>query len=389
MAPATNICKYCKAEYASRAREHVFPKGLGGPDIFMENVCGDCNKKFSDYERALIRDSPVAFMRSVEGVEGYRRSKRSAGAFLAPILVTFDEDKKVVYEVGQRYPFENFIRPQIIMINDSFYIEGDTAEGLRNLDNKFHQWKKDIACAVVKVFSDDGSWLHRIDFFDRGDKFEANSKRAIKKIKDAIKVDLLSESHVLFPYLSPRLYVNDLDELWVRARSVEQATTFLAELMQYTRRPARLSSYNKDSFDHPVIYVGQSFNNLHFSQGVVKVGVNCLLHYFPSVRDSSALDDCIDFVMTGNGNVSITTEPKNNIKDSTDGTHNLFLQQQTFGVNVRISFFNGAGGAFSFNVMGLMILKPNDYCRLVVDYQKHTLELQDRGKVLASFNQKS
>src|SRR5688572_28277704 len=89
---STKKCRYCQNGYIEDGREHVFPKGMGGQDIFMDNVCGACNKKFSDYERALMRDSPIAFMRSVEGVEGYKRSNIPSGAFLAPILLTFDEE---------------------------------------------------------------------------------------------------------------------------------------------------------------------------------------------------------------------------------------------------------------------------------------------------------
>src|SRR5258706_6934617 len=118
----TRKCRYCQFVYNGGAKEHVCPKGLGGQNIFMDNVCENCNRKFSHYERELMRDSPVAFMRSVEGIEGYKRSHVPAGAFLAPILLTFDDQSKVVYEVGQRYPFENFIRPQMILIKGGFYI---------------------------------------------------------------------------------------------------------------------------------------------------------------------------------------------------------------------------------------------------------------------------
>lgn len=126
-------CRYCQSSFNEGAKEHVFPKGLGGPRIFVDNVCEQCNKKFSDYERELMRDSPVAFMRSVEGVEGYKRSNIQTGAFLAPILLTFDQETRIVYEVGHRYPFENFIRPQIILIEERFYIEVMRVRALRIL----------------------------------------------------------------------------------------------------------------------------------------------------------------------------------------------------------------------------------------------------------------
>lgn len=384
---ATKTCRYCHNEYIKDGREHVFPKGMGGQNIFMDNVCSDCNRKFSDYERALMRDSPIAFMRSIEGVEGYRRSGNPSGAFTAPILLSFDPKTKVVYEVGQRYPLQNFVRPQVILINDAFYIEGENASGLQRLVKKFNDWKRDVRCIVVKTWSNNIATLQWVEFVDTGAKYEQVTLQNVATKSGAIKIDLLRADYELFAHLSPRLFLNDLGELRIRARSVDEARSFLAELMNYTRQRLSMDSYSKD-FDHPVIYVGQSFDNLQFSQGLIKVGLNCLMHYYPSIKNSDALNECITFVMTGKGGMSITLEQRDGIKDSTEGAHNIFFQQTTHGMNIRISFFNGAGGAFSFYVIGVMVLKPSEFNRLVVDYTAHTMKFQDRVEFLTSFDRK-
>src|SRR5260221_9800797 len=170
MSPGTKKCRYCQSSFGGGAREHVFPKGMGGPNIFLDNVCENCNRKFSDYERALMRDSPVAFMRSVEGIEGYGHSDK--GAFLAPILLSFDESKKVVYEVGQRHPFTNFIRPQLLFVQGAFYIEGDARDKLENLNKEFLHWKKEVRFIVVKTWLNDAASIQWIEFMDNGATYE-------------------------------------------------------------------------------------------------------------------------------------------------------------------------------------------------------------------------
>jgi len=135
-----------------------------------------------------------------------------------------------------------------------------------------------------------------------------------------------------------------------------------------------------------VIYVSQKFNGIQLSQGLVKIGVNCLMHFYPAFKNNDSFNECISFVMSGNGAVEIKGEERDSIKDSGEGTHNLFFQQTKIGMNVRIGFFNGGGGAFSFYVTGLMVMKPGEFNRLVIDYKSCTMEFQDRTTFLASFS---
>ena len=96
--------------------------------------------------------------------------------------------------------------------------------------------------------------------------------------------------------------------------------------MDYTRIAVPLSSCKKDTFTNPVIYVSQKFNGIQLSQGLVKIGINCLMHYYQTFRDDDSFNECVSFVMTGKGGVEIKGEERDTIKDSGEGTHNLFFQ---------------------------------------------------------------
>lgn len=378
-------CRYCGKEYVKDGREHVFPKGMGGEDIFMDNVCNECNSKFSEFERELMRDSPIGLMRSVEGIEVYRKSGKPAGVFEAPIMFSFDEKTKCVYEIGQRYPLQNFVRPQILLIDGKFFSESENADTFQKLVKHFNHWKKEIRFAVVKIISNNASELQWIEFVDTENQFENITRENSSPVKDSIKIDILRSDYELFAHLSPRLFLNDREELKIRARSIEEAVKFLSALMNHTREQVFIERYNKDGFKHPIIYVGQSFDSREFSQGLVKIAINCLMYYYPAIKNSQSLDQAIEYVMTGKGDMVFSHEGKDNIKDSTPDSHNLFFQQSPRGMYVRVSFCNGAGGAFSFYVMGLMVLTPGDYSRLIVKYKDRVMEFQDRTKVLTSF----
>jgi hypothetical protein len=251
------VCLYCRISFWGGGREHVFPKGLGGQDIFLDSVCPDCNKKFSKYETALMRDSPISLIRSVEGLEGYGGS-RTPSPFRAPILLSFDPNHKVVYEVGQHYPLDNFVRPQIILVEDVFYIEGDTQERLQLLVKTLNIWRRDSRLTVIKEYNGPKSSLRWIEFLDKQTHYGWQEVNAPTTKKGAMKLSVLSDKSELFPFLDPRCFLDDDDELWVRARSIDGAIAFVARLMHHTRAPTPMSSFPKGDFSHPVIYVGQN-----------------------------------------------------------------------------------------------------------------------------------
>ena len=92
-------CVYCNINPVKNS-DHVFPKSLGGENIYMDCVCDKCNNKFSKIERELFQKSIIGLMRSAEGVEGYSKNKRRPAPLKFPEIFQHDKEEKVVYEVG-------------------------------------------------------------------------------------------------------------------------------------------------------------------------------------------------------------------------------------------------------------------------------------------------
>lgn len=379
------LCLYCKKEYHEGGREHVFPKGLGGPAVYLDNVCEDCNSKFSKFELSLMRESPVAFSRSVKGLEGYHRTNGRPSPFRAPILFSFDSDRQVVYEIGQHYPLQNFVRPQVLLIRNRFYIEGDTQDGVKKLVRLFNIWKRDVRYVGVRVDASNDNKLSWIEFVDKGSYFESRITEKSDEKKGQIKVSVLSVNHELYKFLSPRVFLDDSKGLRIRARTNEEAIAFLSKLMQHTRNAVSMDSFNRGEFDHPIVYVGQNFSQTDFLQAMVKIGLNCIMHYFPTFRNDAALKHCISFLLDGSPILPVVYGERNPLKDSSDETHSIFFQQTGQGMHVRVGLFGGTGGAFSYLINGLMILAPGDFRRLLIDYNLRTMDLQNREDYLRSF----
>jgi len=118
-----SICFYCKNSYTGN-EEHVFPNGLGGQKLYIDCVCQQCNNYFSKLEGELYQKSPIALIRSTEGVESYTKRSAAPAPFKAPILLIQDEVFGIIYEVGQYHPMKTFIRTQIIFFEGQYYLEG-------------------------------------------------------------------------------------------------------------------------------------------------------------------------------------------------------------------------------------------------------------------------
>lgn len=114
-------CIYCDKLYDTNS-EHVFPHGLGGEKEFINCVCQKCNSKFGGLiEGELFQKSPIALPRSVEGIKGYKKKNGSKALLKAPILLTYDDENKIVYEISQHDEMEIILKSQIIVINGKYY----------------------------------------------------------------------------------------------------------------------------------------------------------------------------------------------------------------------------------------------------------------------------
>ena len=213
---ANKKCRYCGKAY-QKDTEHVFPYGLGGEDIRMNCVCENCNNKFSGLERELYQKSPLAFTRSIEGITCYESRKGRPSPFKAPLLLIFDEVEKIAYEVGQYRGLKLSLRPQIISIADSFYIEGDSEDDLKELKEKFNLWKTQSLKMTFSFYRGNKNSIKYVEFAkDNNYSFSRVIEGKVKIEKTDIIVSFFSKTHKLYAFLSPRVYIDDEKQLRVR-----------------------------------------------------------------------------------------------------------------------------------------------------------------------------
>ena len=341
-------CRYCTNLYLERDSEHVFPKGLGGQTIFIDNVCIKCNNEFSTLERELYQKSIIGLMRSVEGI-----GADDDIPFKAPLLLNADAQNHVVYEVGQYGPMKTFVRPQILFIDGQFYMEAESNEKAQALVRKFNLWKRNNRC--VETGLSNGEATHLIEFRDDGNAVSYETNTDVRKIKEEIRVDVLIDTNEHYQNLHPRLYMDDDNVLRIRTRSVKEGIDFMVSLLATTRKQVYMEKYSTKYPTSEIISVGFGFDNFKGEQALVKIGLNCLMHYFPSAKNDPALDDYISFVKSGAPLVGRYVPDESTILDLQEKTHNLFFYQYVGYLDVRIGLFNGHY-RFGFSIPGLLIL---------------------------------
>jgi len=359
-------CIYCKCQY-DKNTEHVFPLGLGGQNIIIDCVCNICNNEFSNIERELYQKSPVALIRSTEGIIG-NKSRNTISAFKAPVLLSQDNITGIVYEVGQAEKMQVYVRPQVFQIKGVFYIETDLKDNLTAFAEKFKDWKstnlrvilkfpetKLIPMEYLQIEKKDNNYFHK--------KVCSNLKK-----KNEIILDLFPKSHNLYKSLDPRIYLDDNRNLKIRARTEKEAVKFIIELLKFGDTRQIMTSSTPDTKNMQEVSVGFDFDSKKCEQALVKIALNILFYYFPSSREQNVIQPYIEFVKTGRRNFSACIEDKNLILDSIANTHNIFLYQCDSFLSLRISLFNGQF-VYQFLIPDLYILKSGRCSRVVIDYK--------------------
>lgn len=372
-----NTCIYCNKPYQKNG-EHVFPFGLGGQDIYIDCVCSVCNNYFAGLERELYQKSFVGLLRSVHGVEGYSPNAINPSPFKAPVLLSIDKKHNLVFEIGQYAKMQVNLRPQIYFHHDRYHIEGDSQENTTLFATEFSKWIKENGILTAKVNDE----IVMLKFELEKGKYKIlrlNGKQATRK---AIQFCSLPIDHRLYEHLKPRLFIDDDRKLKIRAKTFQEAEHFLLGLLDDIRVNNNYTSLVGIDLDTPVVEVGFSFNPLKFEQALVKIGLNCLLHYYPKSRTSPSIKPHVNFVM-GNKSSSISRskDDKEPIKDSKEGHHNVFFFQTEKNVNVRISLFNGEF-AFSFWIDDLKVMDKGRYGRLLINYTDRINTFQDTNSFL-------
>lgn len=171
MTTAGKKCIYCQEPY-EKDTEHVFPHGLGGENIFIDCVCRGCNSKFSGLEGELYQKSPISLMRSIAGVKGYKKKNGNNSYFKAPILLTYDEQNKIVYEVSQHNEMKIQLKSQIIDIKSKFYLEGSDEKNILLFLKNIKKWKNESLIAVIRFPYNNNENFECVKFFKENTQIE-------------------------------------------------------------------------------------------------------------------------------------------------------------------------------------------------------------------------
>ena len=375
-------CFYCSNTYP-KDTEHVFPDGLGGQKLFMPCVCEKCNNDFSKLEGELYQKGISALMRSVEGVTKQKKQNKPT-YFKAPILLTFDEENKIVYEVNQNNEFKISLKSQIIKINSKFHLESSSQKDVDILNNKFRIWKKDSLKIVLKFPNKDNNSTSYIQFQIDDNKVSSKKTESFEKVKNSIIVEIL-DNHELSKHLELRIFLDNKNDLRLRAKSIEESINFIKHFLIFTSKPVKLKSFNKEINDNGIVYVGYKFDPLKNEQAMVKIMLNCLIYYFPNSKNNSSLENVKIFVKNGKSELKRSIEKTDKIIDSKENSHNIFFQQYQNNVRVRLSLFNGQF-CYSIIIENLLILSNMDYNRLIIDFVKRVNKLESKNDFLTSFS---
>ncbi|TWI97587.1 hypothetical protein JN11_03409 [Mucilaginibacter frigoritolerans] len=376
----SKTCRYCGNVYTKKDGEHVFPYGLGGENLYIDCVCEQCNNYFSGLELELYQKSFLGLMRSTIGVEGYTPNARNRSPFKAPVLLSFDEKNQIVFEIGQQFRMQVFVRPQIFAIGGKYYVEADSMESKQLFADAFVKWKKEngvlTACVEKKI-------IH-VKFTIADGHYSRLSEPVKKDVKKPIQYCTLPEDHHLYDHLSPRLFIDDDEKLKIRARTLVEAEIFLEDLLNDTLFNNQYGSFSGSDLNSPIVHVGFSFDSVKFQQALVKIGLNCLIYYFPQIKENPSLNPYIGYVMHGTHGIKGGMEAKDQLMDSVPETHNIFFSSWEGNVRVRISLFSGQF-VFAFWIENLPLLGHNSYHRLLIDYQHRQHTFQDTIAFLKSF----
>jgi hypothetical protein len=362
------ICAYCEVN-PSNDTEHVFPKSLGGESLYIDCVCDVCNNIFSALERELVQKSPIALWRNLEGIDGHSKNKIRPAALKSSDIFLFDSDTKVVYDVGIYDGFRSYIRPQIIQIKGKLYYESASLEEGSSFNNAFIKWRKSSSIFITSLPEKKGSPYKGVKLSLINGKVECETLE-LTNVKNAIVFHPLTQGdYEHIQYFDPRLLFDDSRNLIVRSRSVNEGISFLKKLLNYCERkpPPKFRSYSLE-IKHNTIGVSMNFNGVKLEQALVKIGLNCLMHYHPNTKYDPLLKAAKSYVFSGNG-IRASFDKKNDILESNPEIHRILFFQHKESLQVRISLFGGSF-IYSFLVDHLILSSTSGIVSAVEIYYK-------------------
>lgn len=374
-----NTCKYCNDPY-DKDSEHVFPKGLGGEDVYVDFVCSDCNGKFSNLEGELFQKSFLGLERSIQEIEGYKK-KGKPSPFKPSFLLTQDPTNKTVYEIGQHGKMITYLLPQLFVFNNEFYLDAESDDAKEKLNTAYKSWRLKSLRLVESVDIKEGGLANnyfQVKYDKDSTRYDLETIKEQIKVKNEIRIDYLADNRSLYEFLTPRLFLDERDprspRLRVRSQNQKQAFDFILQLLKYTEKGVEIFPFPDKDLKNTITYVGQNFDVRKFERALVKIGLNSLMHYFPKSKESKALTPLFNFVNGGIGSIQAKVGEKSALLDSIPNTHNIFFQQSEDHLQLRISLFNGQF-VFIIVIPDLSVLPKNSFNRLSIDYKNRINKL--------------
>ncbi|MFZ6014437.1 MAG: HNH endonuclease [Bacteroidota bacterium] len=372
------LCVYCDRNAVTNS-EHVFPYGLGGENIFLDCVCSACNSEFSKLERELIQKSIVGLIRSEVGLEGYSKNKIHPSPFKQATIFHHDESSGIVYEVGQSKGFEIYIRPQILRKDNAYYLEGASQQELEKFSKVFIKWLKDNP--VVVQLPVPSASPNAIRFIKTGNQYSYETY-TVAKVRKEIILKIVGEDDRYFEQITPRIFLDDEDKIFVRAKSLEEAADFLMGLLNLIENKTPLNSYKKDLAATPIIAVSFNFDNKKVERAVVKIAMNLLFHYYPETRGSAMFHSAKQFVLMGDRTdlPCYLGQPIASI-DKIENSHSVSFVQYEKKLVMRINLFSGKV-IFCLELKGFSIMKPGEHSAVDIDYIKRKQKFLSKHELL-------
>lgn len=366
-------CVYCEKNPSGNS-EHVFPKSLGGESIYMDCVCDKCNNDFSKIERELFQKSLIGLMRSYEGVEGYSKNKKRPAPLKFPEMFQFDKENKIVCEVGIHKGFVAYLRPQLIQIGNEIYAEAPSVEEVQEFIDAFNNWRNRNLVMVTKFPLNKGEKYTAVKFILSDGKFRSEDLEIDKVKKEVIHYNLMKDNDEYKDYFEPRLFFDDSKKRVVRSRSVKEGIKFITKLLNYcNQEAANFKSFSEKNVNDPV-RASMKFNINKMNQAIVKIGLNCLMHYYPETKSNSLLRPIKDNVISGT-EIKTSIDKKINLLDTRQDMHSIFFYQLDEGLMIRTSLFGGHY-IYSFLIEKLNLFeRKGHFSGLEIDFknskQKH------------------
>jgi hypothetical protein len=369
----TKNCVYCKINPAGNS-DHVFPKSLGGESIFMDCVCNKCNNDFSLIERELFQKSIIGLMRSYEGIEGYSKNKNRPAPLKYPEIFQCDKDNKIVYEVGLSYGFNPYVRPQFIKVADKFYGETPTEEEMKLFVDSFNNWRFKNLVMITKFPVKKGDSYEAVSFLLVKKKYKYEKIELPKVKKEIIHYTLMKDNDEFKDFFEPRMFFDDSSKIIVRSRSIDEGINFVCDLLNYCNKDAASFSSFSEKKSKDALRVSMKFDAIKMQQALVKIGLNCLMHYYPLTKENLFLQPIIDYVRKGIP-IRMAVDKKIDLLDTRTDIHTVLFYQLKEGLMIRSSLFGGHF-TYSFIIENLKVFNsPGQLSGIEVDFknskQKH------------------